>query len=112
MIRISPIAEDWVVKGFHLHVNSVEIVMRPAANGDIIFKPFFSSTFDTEADEAVRQAEELLEDVDWRRRLYSQALKARDYLKTSVPGALSQRAKGVSGEMHFLMVALKKLGIE
>jgi hypothetical protein len=27
MIRISPIAEDWAVKGFHLHVNGIEIAM-------------------------------------------------------------------------------------
>ena len=29
MCRISPISDDWVVKGCHLHVGKVEVVLRP-----------------------------------------------------------------------------------
>ena len=48
MCRISAVSEDWVDKGCHVHVASVELALRPDHLGGIVFRSVFSSTDDWE----------------------------------------------------------------
>jgi hypothetical protein len=53
--RPSPIYDDWVLKGFHLHIESVELAVRPGhKKGMIVFKPVFRSDEWNDVDAAVR----------------------------------------------------------
>jgi hypothetical protein len=111
MCRISKIGNDWVVKGFHLHVHEVELAMRPDHNGGVIFKKCFGATPDRDAQPAIGRAMELLEDVAWRRRFVRELERARRFVETS-GGRLSDLANGRAAEFTFLLVALRRMGIE
>ena len=78
MCRPSTVADDWVVKGCHIHVDGVELGVRPAhvrtyLDG-VVFKKIFQSTSDEAFEAAARKArEECLADpvvrARWRRAL-------------------------------------------
>lgn len=78
MCRASTVTDDWVVKGCHIHVDGVELAVRPAHSptyrDGFVFKKVFRST----SDEAFRGAalkarQECLPDANvrlrWRRAL-------------------------------------------
>jgi len=111
MCRISKIGDDWIVKGFHLHVHEVELVMRPDHKGGVMFKKFFQSTPDRDAQRAIGRAKELLADVAWRRRFYRELERARRFME-SRGGGLADLAHGRAAEFTFLLIALRRLGIE
>jgi hypothetical protein len=78
MCRPSPVTNDWVVKGCHIHVDGVEVAVRPthaATYWDgVVFKKVFRSTSDQAFLAAARKArEECLADANvrahWRRAL-------------------------------------------
>lgn len=78
MCRASTVADDWVVKGCHIHVDGVELGVRPTHSPDyldgFIFKKVFHSTPDTAfAASAHKARKECLADagerVRWRRVL-------------------------------------------
>jgi hypothetical protein len=78
MCRPSPVTDDWVVKGCHIHVDGVEIAVRPTHavtyRDGIVFKKVFRSTSDRAFQIAARMArEECLADpkvrARWRRAL-------------------------------------------
>jgi hypothetical protein len=68
-IRISSIAPDWVDKGCHLHVGSVEIALRPDHLGGLVCRPIFSSISDDDLRIACREMFRQMEDPDVRNRL-------------------------------------------
>jgi hypothetical protein len=111
MCRISKISHDWIVKGFHLHVFDVELVMRPDHQGGIKFKKVFQSTPDLEIVAAVNRAMELMMDRTWRALLYREALRAREYM-VGDSSSLAGLARGRAAEFTFLASALKRMGIE
>ncbi len=110
MCRISRISSDWIVKGFHIHVYKIELVMRPDHKGGIVFKKCFRATSDEEARPAIKRAKELLEDVHWRSLFYREAVRARDYVRGEST-RLEDLATGRAGEFTFLLIALRKMGI-
>ena len=110
MCRISKISEDWIVKGFHLHVYNIEVVMRQDHLGGIVFKKWFRSVSNEAARPAIDRARELLQDVYWRRLFHREASRAREYVgRTST--RLEDLAIGRAAEFTFLMAALRKMGI-
>jgi hypothetical protein len=108
MWRISRVSEDWVVKGFHLHYQDVEVAMRPDHRGSIVFTKVFASTSDQEAHAAIASANELLEDPQWRRRFRETIERAMQFLR-GVEGRHRSLARGRLCEFHFLTIALEKL---
>ncbi len=110
MCRVSTISDDWIVKGFHLHMEGVELVMRPDHLGTIVFKKVFRSTPNKDAEAAISRAQELLEDVEWRARFHREALRAREFLRAR--GLLAELARGRAAEMTFLAAALHRMGIK
>ena len=83
---------------------------RPDHKGGIIFKKWYRSDSDKEAHPAIKRAQELLLDIDWRRIFLREALRARDFLR-DISGRMEQIAQGKCVELTFLLAALRKLGI-
>jgi hypothetical protein len=78
MCRPSTVTDDWVVKGCHIHVDGVEVAVRPTHvptyRDGFVFKRIFRSTSEDAFQAAARKArEECLPDpivrVRWRRAL-------------------------------------------
>jgi hypothetical protein len=110
MIHISRICEDWITKGCHIHVGSVELAVRPDHRGGMVMKKVFASTSEQDAEAAVRLATAWLADIQERRHLFRELLRARDFLRGDW-GALTELASGRGAELTFLMAALERLGI-
>jgi hypothetical protein len=108
MWRISPISDDWVVKGFHLHLGKIELAMHPDHQGDIVFKKVFASTPDHDANAAISDAKDLLNDPQCRTRFRETLERAMEFL-TGIEGALRPLARGRLCEFHFLRIALRRL---
>ncbi|MBV8781839.1 MAG: hypothetical protein JO353_10615 [Phycisphaerae bacterium] len=103
----SVISDDWVLKGFHLHVHRLELAMRPGHRpGMIVFKRVFSSpsTQDVQAaEEVVRK--NCLADPAIRAKWRETIDKAINYL-SGYNGELKDLANGRMGELTFLKRAL------
>ena len=78
MCRPSTVTDDWVVKGCHIHVDGVELTIRPTHSSSyrdgVVFKRVFRSTSDDAFQSAARKARvECLPDptvrARWRRAL-------------------------------------------
>jgi hypothetical protein len=88
MCRPSTVTDDWVVKGCHIHVDGVELAVRPthstAYRDGVVFKKVFRSTADHTFQAAVRKArEQCLADplvrARWRRALAAGILFVRTF---------------------------------
>lgn len=109
MVRISPIAEDWVDKGCHIHVDSIELAVHPDHLGGVVFRKVFSSTSDDEFDIASRIATAMLQDAGWCHKLRDTLERAMIYL-LGVTGQKMPKARGRLCEFNFLMIALDRIG--
>src|SRR5205809_7572771 len=98
MCQPSMMDPDWVVKGFHLRLDEVEIAVRPAHSptyrDGFVFVRVFSSTSDVAVAAAARRArEECLTDplvrARWRRDLEHGMTYVRSFA-----GGLAQKANG------------------
>jgi hypothetical protein len=108
--QISKISADWITKGCHIHVQGVEMVLRPDHQGGILIKKVFEGTSAVYADAAETCAWKWLGELANRQRLYRDLARGRKFL-TAASGALRDLARGRAAELTFVMAALKKLGI-
>ena len=106
--KVSKIAPDWATKGFHVHVDSVELALRPGQGGLIVLKPVFSSTPTAALSSAVGKMQNALGDLAARQHLYRQAIRARGYLRALG----TKQATDKAGELTFFLHALEKLGVQ
>jgi hypothetical protein len=111
--RPSVISGDWVNKGFHLHVQDIELAVRPGhRRGMIVFRPCFSSTSQEKVDAAAN--------VVRRRCLADPAIRAWwcDRIDQAVAhlehydGELADVANGRKAELSFLKRALLAYAVE
>ncbi len=88
MCRPSTVTDDWVVKGCHIHVDGVELAVRPTHSVDylegVVFKRIFRSTPNTAFQAAARKAREVcLTDpavrARWRRALHGGMIFVRSF---------------------------------
>jgi len=108
MCRPSVVADDWVVKGCHIHVNGVELAVRPDHHGGIVFRKVFSSTPDDAFDRAVRIARtDCLPDPTVRNRWRRDITRAMSFVRT-YRGELAELANGRQLEFRFLLRALDR----
>lgn len=108
MCNSSKVYEDWVVKGFHIHVKGVELGVYPDHNGKIGFKSVFANTSQTKLDKAIRHAnEQCLPDPDVRKKWYQMVNSARTHLST-YRGKLQTKARGRLLEFTFILIALER----
>lgn len=110
MCRPSTVTDDWVVKGCHIHVDGVELAVRPTHSvshlDGIIFKKVFQSTSGSAFAAAEKKARDVcLADatvrMQWRRSLEH----AREYMR-SFTGRPRSLANGRQLEFTFLMLHL------
>src|SRR5690242_8601218 len=107
-MRLSKVAEDWVVKGLHVHVGNVELMVRPGREATVVLKSVFSSTAPQDVEAARRAVREELTKAAFRRELHRAAVRGLEYLRRcGLPGAAAK-----SGELHFLRIALEKMGLQ
>jgi hypothetical protein len=110
MCKPSVIADDWVTKGFHLHVGRVELAVRPGhKQGMVVFRSVFSSASSRAVEVAIESVQKnCLADpkvrVQWRETIG----KAIGYLK-GYPGELADLANGRMAELAYLKRALMHL---
>lgn len=109
MCRISPVSDDWVDKGCHLHVIGVEVALRPDHLGGIVCKRVFASTPNWQVDAASKLVFEPLKDPTWRRKLNDTLEGAMRYM-LGVSGQKQTRARGRLREFSELIRALRRLG--
>jgi hypothetical protein len=106
--QASVVADDWIVKGCHIHIGNVELALRPDHRGGIVFRPVFSSTPAHDATAAVQTPETvcLVDPVvraKWRRELERAMVYVRGY-----EGSLETLANGRQLEFRFLIHALDR----
>lgn len=106
--KVSKVAPDWSTKGFHVHVDGVELALRPGQNGSVVIKKVFSSTSDSAFASASKKMQQALGDAGVRSQLHRDAVRARDYLRDL--GDVQSLAK--SGELNFLIKAFEKMGLK
>jgi hypothetical protein len=107
MCRISPVGDDWVKKGCHVHVGAVELVLRPDHLGGIVFRSPFSSTLQWEIDAAARLVTSMLDNPIWRSKLKETIEKAMIHLM-GVQGSAYVLARGRLFELRKLIRALER----
>ena len=106
-MRIAKVGADWVVKGVHVHVGNIELMVRPGHAGTIVLKPVFSSAPRQAVAAAIRHVQQRLADVYFRRQLHRAARRGLEYLRQcGLPGAAAK-----SGEVRFQVIAFEKLGV-
>jgi hypothetical protein len=107
MCRISPVGDDWVKKGCHVHVGGVELALRPDHLGGIVFRSLFASTLEWELDAAARLVSGLLDDPVWRKHLEEAIERAMIHLM-GVRGPMYELARGRLFELRKLHRALER----
>jgi hypothetical protein len=95
-------------KGFHVHVDGVELALRPGQGGAIVIKPVFSSTLTAALNAAAGKMQNALGDLAARQHLYREAFRAREYLRALG----TKQATDKAGELTFLIHALEQLGVQ
>jgi Arc/MetJ-type ribon-helix-helix transcriptional regulator len=110
--KASTIADDWVNKGFHLHIGEVEICMYPDHLGGIGFKGFFSSTDEDDESNAIRTAvEKCLEDAKVRAAWFKRLDAATAHM-LGYRGSLQSLANGRMFEFKRIRIALRRWEVE
>src|SRR5438046_469476 len=110
MCQASKVTNDWVVKGCHIHIGAVELVVFPDHKGGVGFKPFFTVTAKNQkaVAQALKTAEErCLPDQQTRLRWIRSLNQAIDYM-LSFEGEPSTLANGRMLEFKFLILALER----
>lgn len=106
----SVVADDWISKGCHIHVDGIELAVRPDHLGGVVFRSVFSSPNDATVQTAIRRArEECLSDDDVRKRWIQSIQRAKVHLM-SHSGVLRRLAVGRVAELNFLEIALRRYG--
>jgi len=98
--RISAVAPDWATKGAHIHIDGIELAVRPSQGGGIVFTSVFSGQRAQAVDAAIGIATRALGDIGFRQRLFNACSRALQI----VDG-------GKGAELRFLMRALEKMGL-
>ncbi len=110
MCQASKVTSDWVVKGCHIHIGAIELVIFPDHTGGLGFKPFFAVTARNEEAVAIalKTAEEkCLPDPQVRKRWIRSLDQAMTYM-LSFDGEPSTLANGRMLEFRFLIIALER----
>ncbi len=110
MCQASIVADDWVVKGCHIHIGATELVVYPNHLGGVNFKPFFTVKQSNKhvVGAALKTArEQCINDPDVRKS-WIRSLKQAIRCMLSFDGELKKLANGRMLEFKFLIVALER----
>ncbi len=108
MCQASVVADDWVVKGCHIHVEDVELSVSPDHLGGVVFQACFSSTSPRKLAKAIKIAQQTcLPNAEVRKRWIRDVERAILYM-LQYEGVLRNLANGRMLEFKFLILALKR----
>lgn len=110
MCEASKVANDWVVKGCHIHIRQVELVLFPDHVGGVGVKSFFKVTAQNKGDvqAALKIAKSTcLVDEDVR-KFWIRSLKQAIRFMLSFDGEPASLANGRMLEFKFLIIALER----
>jgi len=106
----SVVADDWITKGCHIHVDGIELALHPDHLGGVVFASVFSSLPEAVVEAAKRRArDECLPNDDERKHWIDSIQRAKVHLM-SHRGDLRELAVGRVAELHFLEIALRRHG--
>ena len=109
--RPSALYDDWVVKGFHLHVEGVELAVRPGHRpGMIVFKRVFRSDSWDDVNAAGRLARQLCLGSKVVRERWVKTLGRAMQFLDDYDGELHDKATGRKYEFRRLQKALLAYG--
>jgi hypothetical protein len=110
MCEPSKVAEDWVIKGCHIHVDGVELAVLPDHEGKVAFRPVFSTTPAARAKAAIKTAtDDCLADAETRKDWIAKLDMARVYMLQFTPGhGLATLANGRMFEFQMLKIAIQR----
>jgi hypothetical protein len=110
MCQPSKMAEDWVIKGCHIHVNGVELAVVSDHEARVAFRSFFSATSNDRAKVAIKIAtEKCLADAAIRKDWVAKLDMARVYMLEYPQGhSLASLANGRMFEFKMLKIAIQR----
>ena len=110
MCEPSKVADDWVTKGCHIHVDGVELNIFTNHLGTIDFRAVFSGTPEDRVKAAIRAAyERCLPDADMRRRWVQRLEMARIHM-LGYDGDLASLANGRMFDFKMIRIAIQRWG--
>ena len=108
MCAASKIADDWIVKGCHIHVDGVELVIFTNHFGSIDFRPFFSTEDPDRAAAAIKKAWlKCLPDPDVRKHWMKRLDMARGYMM-NYKGIYAALANGRMFDFKMIRIAISR----
>jgi len=108
MCDSSKLADDWITKGCHIHIDGVELRVICDHRGGVDFRPVFSNTPLARLQSAVRAAiERCLPDPTVRARWIQRLRGATTYM-LNYDGELASLANGRMIEFKYLRLAIER----
>lgn len=108
MCNSSKVSDDWVVKGFHVHIGGTELNVFPDHQGGIGFRQVFASAKPKNVARAVSIARQKCLSDPAVRDAWIRVLETASTFMLDYPGILGQRANGRMLEFKFLVLAIKR----
>ena len=110
MCKPSTVTDDWVTKGFHIHVGGVELNVFTNHLGSFDFRAVFSSTPEVRVKQAIKTAWEVcLPDPLTRRKWLTRLEMARIHMM-SYTGKYSIKANGRMFDFKLIRIAIERWG--
>jgi hypothetical protein len=110
MCQPSKMADDWVIKGCHVHVNGVELAVVSDHKGSVSFRAVFSGAPDNKVRAAIKIAtEKCLADAKTRKDWAASLDRARVFMLEYPAGHdLASLANGRMFEFKMLKLAIER----
>ena len=104
----SVVSDDWVTKGMHIHIGSVELNIYTNRNGEIEFRSVFTGTRQADVNDAIRTARNVcLPNPEVRNRWITRLEMARIYM-LGYEGHLESLANGRMFEFKLIRIAIER----
>lgn len=108
MCQPSKVSDDWVVKGCHIHIEEVELIIYTNHLGGIDFRPFFSGARTKRVEQAIKRAREICLPDSRVRKQWIQKLKMASIFMLGYQGELSDLARGRMLDFKFIRIAIER----
>lgn len=108
MCEPSKVADDWVIKGCHIHVAGIELQMLTDHHGELFFRPVFSSSPTERVAVALREVREhCLPDPAVRKQWLLKLQMAQTFM-LDYTGAWASLANGRMLEFKMMRIAIER----
>jgi hypothetical protein len=112
MCDASKLADDWITKGFHIHINSIELRVFPDHRGSLNFGSVFTQELSGQVDVAIRIAREKCLPNPTVRQKWLKRLNSAIIMMIGVTGDYKKLANCRVLEFKFLRIALERWEVD